>query len=282
MTDNSAPNTTTPIMPAHQPVYDLAEVYDIAFDFRDLDAECDALDAICEKYRGGRPESFLDVACGPGYHCITYANRGRRSLGLDLNPTMLDYARAKAGRSRCAGSSTGAAPQFVHADMRDFTLAQPVDLMFCGMSSIHYLLTNDDIARHLRAAARNLTPGGLYVIEAEHPRDTFGVGQSLKHEWEARRGETTVRTRWGGDDDQFDPISQTTRITVRMDVSKDGDTKTYEFTNVDRRLTKQELAALVENSGVLEAAAWLGVLNVDQPFDNSKQSIRMVPVLRKR
>ncbi|HUU44137.1 MAG TPA: class I SAM-dependent methyltransferase [Acidobacteriota bacterium] len=267
--------STAPAMPAHQAIYDLAETYDIAFDFRDLDAECNALDAICETHRGAKPESFCDIACGPGYHCIAYAKRGLRSYGLDLNPTMLDYARRKAERS-------GAAVNFVLADMRDFCLDAPVDCAFCAMSSFHYLLTNDDIIRHLRAVARNLTPGGLYIVEANHPRDVFRVGKSLKNVWEAQRGDTIVRSHWGYDADPFDPITQTTQTHVHIEVERDGHTRKYDEIEVDRSLTYQEFSTLIAIADVFDTPAWLGVLDVNQPFDNTKQSIRMVPVLRRR
>ena len=43
--------------------YDRPEIYDIAFDFRDLVHECDILDAICKRYGNGKPKSFVDLAC---------------------------------------------------------------------------------------------------------------------------------------------------------------------------------------------------------------------------
>ena len=269
------PSIIQPQMPAHQPLYDLCEAYDIAFDFRDLSAECDALDAICRAHRGGAPASFLDVACGPGYHCIEYARRGLQTVGLDLNPKMLDYASAKARTNETSA-------EFMLADMRDFKLRQPVDLAFCAMSSFHYLLTNEDTLAHLRTVARNLTPGGLYVIEAEHPRDVFRVGQSLQHEWESQRGETIVRSSWGKPDDPFDPITQVCTTTVRLEVVRGGGTEKYEFISLNRHLTHQELQLLIAASGVFEPVAWLGVLDIAHPLTNEKASYRMIPVLRKK
>lgn len=261
--------------PALETPYDRPEIYDIAFDFRDLPQECDALDAICEKYRNGKPRSFVDLACGPGFHCITYAKRGLNSYGIDVNPATLDYARRKAERA-------GASVHFLQEDMHDFTLPEPVDLAFCAMASFHYLLTNDDIVRHLRSVARNLTPGGLYVIEANHPRDTFRVGKSLFTEWESRRGDTVVHAHWGYDDDPYDPITQIARCRIHIEVKENGHSTTKDFIDLDRALTHQEFVLLIENSGVFEAVAWLGTLDVNQPFDNSKKSVRMTPVLRKK
>jgi SAM-dependent methyltransferase len=258
----------------HHDLYAQAEAYDIAFDFRDLDVECDALDDICLKYRGGKPASFVDVACGPGYHCIHYATRGLRTYGVDINPAMIEYATQKA-------IDSGAEVDFIEADMRDFSLPQPVDLAFCGIASIHYLLTAEAIIGHLRTVARNLTPGGLYLFEANHPRDTFGVGKSTHNDWEARRGDTIVRSRWGLDDISFDPITQIAHSKVKIEIERDGQIDKLEFTNIDRTLTHQELKLILTQSGVFEAVDWLGALDPDKPFDNSKQSWRMIPVLRR-
>jgi SAM-dependent methyltransferase len=258
----------------HHDLYAQAEAYDVAFDFRDLDNECDALDAICTKYRGVKPASFVDIGCGPGYHCIHYAKRGLRTFGIEINPTMLDYAKEKAKRN-------AAAVEFILTDMREFDLPQPVDLAFCAIASIHYLLSAEDIINHLRTVARNLASGGLYVIEANHPRDTFNVGESTHNEWEARRGDMIVRSRWGLDDLSFDPITQICRSKVGIEVERDDVIEKMEFAHIDRSLTYQELKLLVGQSGVFEAVDWLGILDVDKPFDNTKEAWRMIPVLRK-
>jgi SAM-dependent methyltransferase len=192
-----------------------------------------------------------------------------------VNPVTLDYARGKAERA-------DAPVQFLQEDMREFTLPEPVDLAFCAMSSFHYLLTNDDILCHLRSVARNLTPGGLYVIEASHPRDTFRVGKSLSTEWESRRGETIVHAHWGYEDDPYDPITQITRSHVHLEVKENDHSTKMDFIDLNRALTHQEFVLLIEKSEVFDTVAWLGRLTVDQPFDNSKQSVRMIPVLRKK
>lgn len=259
----------------HHDLYAQAEAYDIAFDFRDLDVECDALDDICLKYRGRKPESFVDVGCGPGYHCIHYATRGLRTYGVDINPAMLEFAMQKA-------IDRDADVEFIEADMREFDLPQPVDLAFCGIASFHYLLTTEAILDHFRSVARNLTPGGLYLIEANHPRDVFGTGKSTHNEWEARRGNTIVRSRWGLDDISFDPIAQIAHSKVEIEIERDGKIDKLEFTNIDRSTTHQELRLLITQSGVFEAVGWLGALDPDKPFDNSNESWRMIPVLRKK
>lgn len=274
--------------------HDYAEAYDIAFDWRDLARECDALDAIYKLYSGdGRaPRSFLDVCCGPGFHCIEYAGRGLRSHGLDLSDAMLAFAREKAARLKSD-------VEFIHADMRDFLLKEPVDLAFCPMGSFHYLLTNDDIVRHLRALARSMTPGGIYVIEANHPRHVFRlpkpelndwgaridgeiVTMSWSGDWEAERNGTRVRLHWGSDDGGYDPITQIATSRVRIELINNGSSRIWEFKDPDRYLTHQEFLLLIEKSDAFEPVAWLGGVDPSRPLDNSEKSSWMVPVLRRK
>lgn len=264
-------------------VYDLAHAYDIAFDFRNLSAECDVLDSLCAEFGTGRtPRSMIDICCGPGFHCIEYARRGVRSIGLDFNTGMLKYA---AGKSRAAGARV----EFINADMRDFTIERPVDVAFCAMSSIHHILTQDDILKHLHCVARSLTDSGLYVVEADHPRDVFGVGQSLKHEWESERDGIVVTSSWGSSRDRYDPISQIATVSVTMGLRRKSgsgaiadDHTLLETEEMPlRRLTYQELSLLIEMSQVFEPVAWLGSLEGRVPMSNVKESTRMIPVLKK-
>lgn len=274
--------------------HDYAEAYDIAFDWRDLGRECDALDEIFRVHScsGAKPRSFLDVCCGPGFHCIEFARRGVRSHGLDLSDAMLGYAREKTKR-------LGANVDFVHADMRDFALAEPVDLAFCPMGSFHYLLSNDDIVRHLRVLARNMTPRGIYVIEANHPRHVFRMPRPEKQngdlrirgeaetmswdgDWEAERNGTRVKLHWGSDDGGYNPITQIAASHVRIELINNGSSRLWEFKDPDRYLTHQEFLLLIEKSDAFEPVAWLGALDPSRPLDNSEKSSWMVPVLRRK
>ena len=69
---------------------------------------------------------------------------------------------------------------------------------------------------------------------------------------------------------------------MQIEIERDGTVDKLEFTNIDRSLTHQELRLLIEQSGVFEAVDWLGALDPGKPFDNSKESWRMIPVLRKK
>src|SRR5690554_2493455 len=145
--------------------YNYARYYDIAFDFRDVRAEVDFLLGCYRQFGApGGVAAALELACGPGRHSREFARRGLRSVGLDLNPTMIDYARAR---------PYGNAVEWRVADMVAFEIESPVDLAYILMDSIVHILSLDDFERHLHSVAAALTPGGIYVIDQSHPREAF-------------------------------------------------------------------------------------------------------------
>lgn len=87
----------------------------------------------------GRPlRSLLEIACGPGYHARAFAKHGVETVGLDLRPEMIEFARDKA-------KDDGVDVQWIAADMRGFALAHPVDAIITMYDSIDCLTDNDDI-----------------------------------------------------------------------------------------------------------------------------------------
>jgi len=75
------------------PLYRQPELYDIAFGFRDVPAECDGILALAASNGMSRPKAFLELACGPAHHLRELGSRGMQSIGVDINPLMLRYAR---------------------------------------------------------------------------------------------------------------------------------------------------------------------------------------------
>jgi len=254
----------------------LPEYYDIAFDFRDLPKECAFLDQMCRSYGQGSPKSVVELGSGPGYHAIHLSNFGNvsRSIGLDLSPEMIEYAKRK-------NASAGGSAKFILGDMRDYSLDEPVDLAICMMATFHLLLTNEDIIQHFRCVADNLADSGLYIIECTHPNDFFSQDSRTQSEWAFERDGIKVTTKWGSDDDKSDPITQINHTTVTLIVDRQGKRETHSFIEPFRMLTYQELKLLVELSGVFEIVDCFGSVDAKISFNNDKDSWRMVPVLRR-
>ena len=260
--------------PNHQRLYHHARCYDVAFGFRDVPAECDALAAMALRHGTGRVGSVLELAAGPARHAREFARRGAAASALDASASMCDYAAARA-------QADGVALATVCADMADFHLPRRFDLALLLMDSASYLLDNDAVLRHLAAVAAHLVPGGVYVLEMSHPRDAFGSA-STNSQWVSEADGLRVSMRWGAEGDAFDPISQIDEVTATMDwTGPQGSGQIVERAR-QRRFTATEFDALVRASGCFDIVAWAGAVAPPVPFDNARAAWRMVPVLRRR
>ena len=68
-------------------LYTIPEIYDIAFDFRDVPAEVDFLLEKTKMYLGRNAGSTMELACGPAYHT---REMGKRKLIADAAETAID------------------------------------------------------------------------------------------------------------------------------------------------------------------------------------------------
>lgn len=259
---------------SHGRVYSKAELYEIAFDFRDVSAECDVLLELARRHSGRPAQSFIELAAGPAAHAREMAGRGLRSVAVDLSPEMVHLGRRMA-------QEASVYIEYVEADMTAFAVTEPVDLAAILMDSETVLLDNDAVLAHFRCVADALVSGGIYVLEMAHPRDAFGVGKSAGTDWVMERDGTTVHTIWGQDNDLFDPITQITEVTVTMQWRKEEDCGEITESAPERRFVPNELRALVTASGRFEIVAELGALNPDLPVSNEKESWRFIPILRR-
>jgi ribosomal protein S18 acetylase RimI-like enzyme/ubiquinone/menaquinone biosynthesis C-methylase UbiE len=170
---------------------DFEAVYEIAFSYRDFEFERDFLRACARTHGRGEPQRVLEWACGPSRHLHSFATlAGVECVGVDLSAAMVDLARR-----RLRGSS---AVQVERGDMREHVVSPPVDLAMTMLSSIHVLATPGDLLAHLRTCAESLRPGGIYVIEATHPRD-LAPGGAASTSWVQRRGDVSVTGRFALD-----------------------------------------------------------------------------------
>ena len=260
---------------SHHRVYSAAQCYDVAFGFRDIAAECDALADLATRHGAGAPRAVLELAAGPARHAREWARRGVAATALDTSPAMCEHALACAARD-------GVPLQAVVADMVDFTLDARFDLALMAMDSSSYLLDNDAALHHLDSVARHLVDGGLYVLEMTHPRTTFGVGAATVTDWTAEADGLSVHTCWGAAGDAFDPFTQIDEVTVTMAwTGPEGQGQLVERAR-QRRFTPNEVDALVRVGGQFEIVEWLGSLATALPFKSDPKAQFMVPVLRKR
>jgi SAM-dependent methyltransferase len=256
----------------HGDIYGAAELYDLAFSYRDYDREVAFLRRTFEDRVGRPPQRFLELAAGPGRHALGMAAAGVAATCLDLSPAMSRYA-AELARRR------GVALTCVTADMRGFELAERFDLAACMLCSATYLLTDDDFVAHLRAVARCLGPDGRYVLELPGPGDRDGA-RTTRDTWTVTAADGTLEVMWrelaarasdGG------PVIQDCLARLAFTPTV-GPVVVVEQASSQRSLQRAELERLVAASGAFRLEAVWGALDPRVALD-APEAWRMVAVL---
>lgn len=254
--------------------YILPEIYEIAFSFRDYPQSIDFITLAAQKAGLSKIKSMVELGCGPGQYCREFARRSIKAYGVDISPEMVAYTKSKCQEEKLDCT-------VIEADFCHFTLKQPVDLAVCMMATFGYLLSNDEIINHFHTVADNLTENGIYLIELPHPRDIYNPHRDIKnYVWDMEKDGIKVHTDWGSDG-VFDPITEIDSATVKISYERKGDKGSIESPDYMRRLGANVFHSLVKLSDRFEIFSTYGNLNINQPFDNSKNSWRMIPVLRK-
>jgi SAM-dependent methyltransferase len=164
--------------------YDHPEYYDLSLR-DDTPAEAAFVEAASRKYCDFPVRRLVEPACGSGRLVVELAARGYHLSGIDLNEKALDFLRKQLKRRKLQA-------EVLRADMTDFTLRQPADAAFCLLNSFRHLLTEADAKNHLEAVARNLRPGGIYVLGLHLiPPD---ADQSSIERWRTSQGKTQIST----------------------------------------------------------------------------------------
>ncbi|MEA3297282.1 MAG: class I SAM-dependent methyltransferase [candidate division Zixibacteria bacterium] len=253
--------------------YQLPELYELAFSWRDYTKAVDFITEAAK--RAGLPAigSMVELGCGPGQYCREFARRGITSYGVDLSPEMALYAQKLYDDENLPG-------YVLESDFRNFKLEKPVDLAICMMATFNLLLTNNDVVDHFNSVADNLTEGGIYLIELPHPRDTFRMGSCSEDKWEMEKDDLKLSIDWSSNS-VFDPAMEVDHTTVRLTTEKNGITQIFESPEDAHRLGLGHLKALIELSGRFRIVEIYGDLDINQTFDKTKKSWRLIPVLQK-
>ena len=136
--------------------YDYPQYYDLAF--RDqTPLETRFIEAACRRFAAGTVARLFEPACGSGRSLAALAARGFQMVGLDLNPNALRYADRRLRRR-------GLSAELIEGDMTDFRLARRADSAYCLLNSFRHLLSEEAARSHLRAMARAVRPGGIYLL----------------------------------------------------------------------------------------------------------------------
>jgi SAM-dependent methyltransferase len=231
----------------HDNLEDFADARD--YDRRDSSDTGVAFYSALARETGG---PVLELACGTGRVAIPIARVGITVTGLDLVPSMVARARAKAA---------GLPARWVAADARAFALAARYRLIFLTGNAFQLLLTRADQEALLERARAHLPPDGLFAFETRNPRwaglptravpyeGLFALLETRdEEECPARIDEEGREVRvWRRQ--TYDHVAQILHWTTRERWHV-GDEEQTKVTRIALRYTfPQELAALLHDNG---------------------------------
>lgn len=252
-------------------------LYDLAFGFRDIAAECEGLLKVARRFGVGNPKRVLELACGPAHHLRELAKRGIDCYGIDLNREMLAYARALCRRD-------GASVHFERADMRTYKPGRRFDIVLCLFDSFAQCITERDGIATLRNAAAALRRDGLMFVEFTHPADYFGKGRARTCErWTQRNGDIAVNARFSLTG--FNPVEETFIASLAIEPKTSRNQRRAERIVMrwpQRMWLRGGIQFVTLSSGCFDIVGWYGDIDPVVPLDMSAQAWRMIAVLRRR
>jgi SAM-dependent methyltransferase len=160
----------------------IARLYDL--DLSEDPGDVDLYRALAR--RTGGP--IVELAVGTGRIAVPIAGGGYPVVGVDIDPAMLERARA---RATSAGREIAARVRLVRADLvdadRDEAVASggPYSLAILGLNSILLLANVAGQRAALATMARLLAPGGVAVVDAwqPSPADLVAFDGRISLEW---------------------------------------------------------------------------------------------------
>jgi SAM-dependent methyltransferase len=105
--------------------------------------------------------SACDLACGTGTTALQLAGAGIKTFAVDLSPAMCRLAREKASRAHLP-------VRVFCADMRNFRLPEPVDLITCEFDALNHVPRKEDLRLVAKSVARALRPGGYFFFDVNN------------------------------------------------------------------------------------------------------------------
>ncbi|MFW5860386.1 MAG: class I SAM-dependent methyltransferase [Planctomycetota bacterium] len=245
-------------------IYDHPRYYDLAFSYRDIADEVDTVEQAWWRFAAGPLNTVCELACGHAPHADAFAERGVHYIGVDIAPTMLGEAAARHPR---AG--------FIQADVADFALPEPVDLLCVFLGSL-YLADREALDRHLDHASAALRPGGLYFMDW---CVLFDDPTELRDHWTASRGPVQLKC-----DFHAEPANGgcfTEILTLAVD--DDGHRFHLEERTTQFAITEGELLAALQRNGRFALVGSWNAWDLSRPLpEPACQVERPITVLRRR
>lgn len=216
------------------------------------------VDGILELTGVETPASVLDMACGPGRHCLELARRGFRVTGVDRSPGHLETARRRAEKE-------GLDVRLIESDMREFAEPGGFELVLNLYTSFGFFEDPEEDRRVARNMVDALAPGGRLVMDLMGKEVVARIFRS--RDWRETDGEL-----WLFERAVTDGWSWMENRWIRI---RDGERREW---SVDHRIyAASELTAMLAETGLAGVRTYGSLKGA--PYDHEAE--RLVVVGRK-
>ncbi|MGB7053863.1 MAG: class I SAM-dependent methyltransferase [bacterium] len=140
------------------------------------------------------PARVLDLACGGGDQAKVFAQKGYNVVGIDIAPSLIDYAKQQFSREKLEGT-------FIVGDMRDIDYNSEFDACVILSGSFGFFGDVED-QKLLCSIQKSLKKGGkafIMFISANKQFEYERTWRELKDGWELGEGwfDAETCTRYG-------------------------------------------------------------------------------------
>lgn len=152
-----------------------SDVYDLIYQDKNYEGECDLLESIFKKYSKKPIKNVLDLGCGTGNHAIPLVKRGYQVTGIDISESMLEHARIKIGNIK-----EKKLLKLIQGDVRSFKIDREFDAAIMMFAVLGYQLENNDVSTALKCVRKHLKKDGLFIFDVWY-------GPAVLHEKPSQR-----------------------------------------------------------------------------------------------
>lgn len=246
-------------------IYNKPLYYEIAFSFIDAKKQVSLFEKFIKRYSKIKVKRVLDISCGTSLQLREMAKRGYKTVGLDMNPRMLEYLKQKA-------KEDGVDIETIKADMTEFKLKKRVDFTFIMMGSFTFK-NNEDLLKHLDCVSNSINKGGLYLIENMELDWLNFKSQS----WTMRRNGIKVKTTYKLK--QNEAISQTSEENITLEVDDHGKKLKFIEKGIVKHVFPQEFLALIRLNNNFDFLGWFERTKLNEL---KKGNMNNIVILRKK
>ncbi|MDD5014572.1 MAG: class I SAM-dependent methyltransferase [Atribacterota bacterium] len=170
-------------------LYNLSKYYDIAFSW-DISQEIKLFRELFKRYVPFEIKSILEPACGTGRLLVNLSKYGYHVTGYDNSLQMIAYAKGKIAKAKLQNMA-----KVIIGEMQSVKFKTRFDVAINSISSLGYLLSDNEVLDHFCNTGNSLKHEGIYIIHFSCAWDRLNSNE--KQEWIIEREGARIKTIWG-------------------------------------------------------------------------------------